>query len=132
MLSDLLVAALAYIVPTFPLGYVWHLTAFKERYRTLEIYRDNVSPPLGLGSMMIQGIAFAIIYVNVFASPSTGWLEKGLGYAALGGFLSWSFTTVAWAAKGRVTSLKAFFALETAFTVVQWLVVGLLTAALLA
>jgi len=29
---NVLGAALAYIVPTFPLGYVWHLTTFKERY----------------------------------------------------------------------------------------------------
>ena len=29
-----------------------------------------------------------------------GWLVKGLAYAALGGVLSWSFTTLAPAAKG--------------------------------
>jgi hypothetical protein len=131
MPTDILSAALAYIVPTFPLGYFWHLTVFKERYRALEIYRENVSPPLGLTSMVIQGIAFAIIYRGVFAAAGTGWVETGIRYAALGGLLSWSFTTLAWAAKGRVTSLRTFFALETAFTVLQWLVVGLLTAFLL-
>jgi len=51
-----------------------------------------------------------------------------LCYAAFGGLLSWSFTTIAAAAKGPMTSIRDFFAIETAFTALQWIVVGLLTA----
>ena len=42
--------------------------------------------------------------------------------------LSWSFTTLAWAAKARLTAIGKFAVLETAFTVVQWVIVGLVTA----
>jgi hypothetical protein len=129
--TDTALAALAYILPTFPLGYVWHLKLFRERYRALEIYRENVSPPLGLSSMVVQGVAFAIVYVHVFVPADAGWLAKAFGYAMLGGLLSWSFTTLAWAAKGRVRSMRTSFALETTFTAVQWLVVGFVTAFLL-
>ena len=129
-MTDILVAALAYIVPTFPLGYVWHLTVFRERYAALNIYREKVEPLLGLTSMVIQGIGFAVIYVGVIAPLSGGWINRAATYAALGGFLSWSFTTIAAAAKSPMTSVRDFFAIETAFTAVQWIVVGMVTALL--
>ena len=53
---------------------------------------------------------------------------KAATYAAFGGFLSWSFTTVAAAAKSPMTSIRGFFALKTAFTALQWRIVGLMTA----
>jgi hypothetical protein len=52
-------AVLAYLVPTFPLGYVWHLVTFHEAYERLELYRAEVIIPFGLASMVIQGIFFA-------------------------------------------------------------------------
>ena len=78
--------------------------------------------------MVIQGVAFAFIYVAVIQPMTGGWLFKGLCYAAFGGLLSWSFTTVAAAAKSPMTSIRDFFALETAFTALQWIIVGLTTA----
>lgn len=125
---NVLFAALAYIVPTFPLGYVWHLTVFKERYAALNIYRADVIPPLGLASMAIQGICFGFIYVGAIAPMEAGWLTKAFVYAALGGFLSWSFTTVAAAAKSPMTSIRDFVTIETAFTAIQWIIVGIVTA----
>jgi hypothetical protein len=125
---NVLVAALAYILPTFPLGYIWHLTVFKDRYAALNIYRDTVLPQLGLASMIIQGICFGFIYVGMIAPTDTGWLTKAVVYAALGGFLSWSFTTVAAAAKSPMTSIRDFVTIETAFTAIQWIVVGIATA----
>ena len=44
------------------------------------------------------------------------------------GLLSWSFTTLAVAAKHPMASISDFFLLETGFTVVQFLVVGPLIA----
>ena len=54
-----ILAVLAYVVPTFPLGYFWHLTFFAERYKELEVYRDDLIFPLGLVSMLVQGIIWA-------------------------------------------------------------------------
>jgi hypothetical protein len=127
-MTDILLAALIYLIPTFPLGYVWHLTTFKERYAALKVYRDPVIPPLGLASMAIQGVAFGIIYTGIIQPMAGGWLVKGLTYAALGGLLSWSFTTIAAAAKSPMTSIREFFVLESAFTALQWIIVGLATA----
>ena len=121
-------AALCYVLVTFPLGYFWHLGPLRTRYRTLGIYREDVSPPLGLASMVIQGAIFGWVYVAAIAPLGEGWPARAALYAALGGILSWSFTTLAWAAKARITDISAFVKLETAFTLAQWIPVGLLTA----
>ena len=129
--TDILLAALCYIVPTFPLGWIWHMTIFTERYKALQVYRDDPIPALGLSSMVVQGVIFAVAYVALIEPMTGSWLVKAAVYAGTGGLLSWSFTTLAWAAKARLTSLSEFFALETAFTAVQWIIVGVATALIL-
>jgi hypothetical protein len=49
-------------------------------------------------------------------------------FAAFGALLSWSFTTIAVAAKNVMTSVPAYLLLESAFTAVQWALVGPLMA----
>ena len=58
---------LAYLVPTFALGFIWHLVLFKEYYESLAIYRPDVIIPLGFFSMLVQSVMFAWIYERMFA-----------------------------------------------------------------
>jgi hypothetical protein len=62
--------------------------------------------------------------------PIESWLAKAVEYAVFGAVFSWSFTTLAVAAKSPMTSIKDFMVIETAFTVVQWVAVAAITAAL--
>jgi hypothetical protein len=124
-----LVAGLfAYLIPTFILGYVWHLVLFKARYDALEIYRADMIIPFGVLAMLIQGVIFAWLYQQLFAMRDGSWLANGLLFAALGGVLSWTLTTVAVAAKHRMASVPDFVMIETAFTAVQWVIAGPLIA----
>jgi hypothetical protein len=119
---------LAYLAPTFALGFVWHLMLFNNYYERLAIYRKDIIIPFGFLSMLIQAFIFAWVYQHVFAQRNGNSLSRGLRYAAFGGVLSWSFTTIAVAAKNVMTSVPDYLVIETAFTVVQWIVVGPLTA----
>jgi len=119
---------LAYLVPTFALGFVWHLILFKQYYEDLAIYRKDIIIPFGFLSMLIQAFLFTWIYKRVFAPRNGSLLSSGLLYAAFGAVLSWSFTTLAVAAKNTMTSVPHYLVIETAFTVVQWIMVGPLTA----
>lgn len=121
-------AVLAYVVPTFALGFVWHLVLFEHYYMTLAIYRSDIIIPFGLVSMLIQAALFAWIYERAFARWNATMLSRTLVYGALGAVLSWSFTTLAVAAKNIMTSVPDYIIIETAFTVVQWAMVGPLTA----
>jgi len=123
-----LLAVLAYIVPTFALGFVWHLILFKQYYEALAIYRSDIIIPFGFVSMLIQACVFAWIYEKAFARRSGTMFSRALAYAALGAALSWSFTTLAVAAKNVMASVPDYLVIESAYTVVQWIIVGPLTA----
>jgi hypothetical protein len=117
----------AYVVPTFPIGYVWHLVAFAPVYRDLAMYRDEVIIPFGLLSMLIQGAAFSWVYPRAFSDRSA-WLWNGLRYGLALALVSWSFTTLAVAAKNVMTSVPTYMLLETGFTLLQFAIVGPLIA----
>jgi hypothetical protein len=119
---------LAYLAPTFALGFVWHLMLFHGYYERLAIYRKDIIIPFGFFSMLMQAILFAWVYQHAFAQRNGSLPSRGLRYAAFGAVLSWSFTTLAVAAKNVMTSVPDYLVIETAFTAVQWMMVGPLTA----
>jgi hypothetical protein len=121
-------AILAYIVPTFAIAFVWHLILFEDYYAALQIYRSDIIVPFGFLSMAIQAPIFAWFYRLAFADRAGSWLSRGLLYGATGALLSWSFTTIAVAAKNLMASVPDYLLIETAFTIVQWIIVGPLTA----
>jgi hypothetical protein len=97
----LVLGGLAYLVPTFALGFVWHLVLFERNYAALAMYRSDIIIPLGFLSMLIQAVIFAWIYQQLFARRSGMLMSRALLYGVLGAALSWSFTTLAVAAKKR-------------------------------
>lgn len=117
----------AYIVPSFVIAYPWHLMVFAATYKELGIFRDDIIVPFGLLSMLIQGAAFSFVYPRIF-SDRRAVLRNGLLYGLMIGLLSWTFTTLAVAAKNVMTSVPLYLALETGFTLLQFVVVGPLLA----
>lgn len=128
MQKRFVLAVLAYLVPTFPLGYFWHLVTFAEQYHRLDLYRADVIIPLGLASMAVQSVFFAWAYPRLFSTARADWLSSALRFAVVFGVLAWSFTTLPVAAKYKMTSLPDFILLETGFTALQFLVVSPLIA----
>jgi len=121
-------AVLAYLVPTFTLRFVWHLVLFDGYYHALAIYRPDIIIPFGFLSMLIQAAIFAWIYEKAFAQRRGTLPSRALAYGAVGAVLSWSFTTLAVAAKNVMGSVSSYLLIETAFTLVQWAMVAPLTA----
>jgi hypothetical protein len=118
----------AYLIPTFPIAFVWHLVLFEPQYHALQIYRANPIIPFGLASMIIQGAVFSWVFPHLFADNQTSTLKDGLLYGLGAGLLSWSFTTLAVAAKHPMASISDYVLLETGFTILQFLIVGPLIA----
>jgi len=121
------VSVLAYLVPTFTLGYVWHLVLFQSYYEALAIYRQDVLIPFGFLSILIQAAIFAWMYGKAFAAAGGSVLSRTLRYGAVGAALSWSFTTLAVSAKHLMASVPDYLLIETAFTIAQWTLVAPLT-----
>jgi hypothetical protein len=121
-------AAAAYLLPTFPLGYFWHLKTFAGRYAALEVYRERPLIPLGLASMIIQAGLYAWLYPRLFSTAHDAWLRSAAQFGLTFGLLAWSLTVLPAAAKSRMVEVPAFLRLETAFTIVQYAVVAPLIA----
>jgi hypothetical protein len=121
-------AVLAYLLPTFPLGYIWHLVTFHEAYERLALYRAQVIIPFGLASMLVQALFIAWAYPRLFSTRREDWLASAAKFAILFGTLAWSFTTLPVAAKYNMTSVADFMKLETTFTAVQFIVIAPLVA----
>jgi hypothetical protein len=72
----------AYLVPTFPIAYAWHLVLFAPAYGVLGIYRPDPIIPFGFASMLIQGLAFSWAYPCLFPERGAAFLRPGLVYEA--------------------------------------------------
>jgi hypothetical protein len=125
-----LLGTLAYMLPTFPLGYFWHLVIFDDYYKSLEVYRENILVPLGIGSMIIQGYIWSLIYEHLFAGES---IPRGaVRFAAIALPIAWSFMVLAVGAKHPMKWVGGYMLIETAFLVLQYAVVSPLIAAVYA
>jgi hypothetical protein len=124
-------AVLAYLLPTFALGFTWHLVLFTDYYGALAMYRKDVIIPFGFASMFIQGSIFAALYPRLVSTAREQWLGSALKAGALFTLFSWSFTTLAVSAKNVMSSVPDYMLIETAFTVIQFaLVMPLMALAL--
>jgi hypothetical protein len=123
-------AVLAYVLPTFPLGFSWHLTIFADYYKSLEVYRSDMIIPFGVIAMLTQGVIWALLYERLFAGEPI--FRGAAKFAAIACPLGWSFMVLAVSAKHVMTSPADFLLIETAFMVVQYLVVSPLIAAVYA
>jgi hypothetical protein len=113
---------IAYVVPSFPLAYSWHLTTFADQYAALDLLRSDPILPMGLATMILQGAFYSWAFPRLFDTTKTAWLGNGLRAAAVFGLLAWSYAVLAVAAKVQMTSVPGFLALETGWTVLQFAV----------
>ena len=128
MRRPFLLAFFAYLIPTFATGFFWHMVVFGDVYRELNVYRENPLVPLGFTSMLIQGILFAWAFPRLFNTRRDAWRHSAFASGVLFALLSWSFTTVAAAAKYPMASVEQFVAIESGYTVLQFLLVAPLMA----
>ena len=126
MIGKIILGALAYIVPTFPYAYFWHMKIFKKKYDKWQYAGSKPSPPLGLLSMIVQGAALSYGYSMLSAERSS--ILTGLAYAAFMGVFFWSAHVIAGMAKNEHCRNKGFFFMETIYLAGQFAIFGLLVS----
>lgn len=119
-------AVLAYMLPTFPLGYFWHLTVFADYYKSLAVYRQDILIPFGLLSMVVQGVIWSVLYRRLFDGEPV--LHGAIKFGALACPLAWSFLVIAVSAKHHMASVSGYVGIETAFILIQYILVSPLIA----
>lgn len=116
---------LAYLIPTMILGMVWHFNLFPNVYENLGIY-NRIEPviPLGLASMLVQGLIFAVLYP--YYNQGQNSIKKGVKFSLIMGVFLFSVSTLANAAKIEVSSMQTWLLVQSAFHFLQFLTVGIL------
>ena len=127
-MTKILLAAAGYAVIVFPLALGWHLWLFKEKYQSFGYFAAEPNVPLGLATIVIQGLALALIYPK-FHSGSDGF-ARAFQFAGLLGLFFWTSHVLALVAKQNVPNAGGFVLMETGYLVVQFglfaLVLGLI------
>lgn len=122
--SKFILTALAYIIPTMILGYIWHLVVFHKLYDSLGIYnREEPIILLGFFSMIIQGLIIAWLYPFYAKENST--IPNAIKFSLVLGLFLFSVSTLANAAKINVTSMTDWLLIQTVFHLLQFSVAGL-------
>lgn len=123
MNKKILFAALGYLVVTFALGASWHFVFFPGMYHGFGIYnRPEPIIPLGLLSMVPQGVVMALIYPRWYRGEAP--LVAGMKFGLLMGLFLFSVSTLANAAKINVNGLGSFLSIQAAFHALQFAAAG--------
>lgn len=123
MTKKFLLAAGGYIAISVALGISWHFVFFKDLYHGLGIYnRTEPIIPLGLASMIIQGVILAYLYP--FFRSTGGPIARGIKYSLMMGLFLFSVSTLANAAKIEVSSMWTWLWIQAAFHGIQFLLTG--------
>lgn len=119
---------LAYLVPTFALGFVWHLVLFQSYYEALAMYRRDIIIPFGFPSMLIQAAIFAWLYEKAFAVRHGGlWTKGNCLRRRRSVALLELHDACGWREQRDGASVPDYLLIETVFTLVQWTLVAPLT-----
>jgi hypothetical protein len=124
-MAKILIAAAAYIVIVFPLAIGWHMGLFKEKYETFGYFSGEPNIPVGLATIVIQGLVLALIY-PLFHTGSVGFV-RAFQFAGLMGLFFWTSHVLALVAKQNVPNAGGFILMETGYLALQF---GLFAVAL--
>lgn len=123
----IVLGTLGYLLVTFPLAFAWHLVLFKETYDRLGSYsRKEPIVAFGFGAILLQGIILSFVYPQLCRSKSI--VPDALKFALIVGGYHWTVHVLAEAAKQSIDPLSAWFSLETAYLMIQFVLGGFLFA----
>ena len=120
---QILFGTLAYLVVTFPLAVLWHMRIFREKYMGWQYFGEDVKPALGFASMLVQGVVLSYVYsvLNVVHYS----LLAGIYYSLVMGLFLWSAHVLAAMGKSSKVRHFEFFAMETVYLAIQFIIYGI-------
>ena len=122
--ATVLVTILAYVVATFGVQGASHFAINADHYAAISIMRPDPVIPMGVGSMLIQGTIFALLFPTFNTAGST--IRNALVFSwTIGGFLA-SYIVLGEAGKYAIPSLSSWVLVEGTTAAVQFTVFGVL------
>ena len=123
-MSKFIFGVLAYVLPSMPWGYFWHLRVFERRYENWEYFGTEPSVPLAFIAMVIQGTILSGTYALLPIEHDS--ISNIVLFVSVMGIFFWSRVVVPSMARHAPTRKAGFFLLETAYLVGQYALFGAL------
>ena len=120
----ILFGAIAYLIVTFPLAVLWHMKIFRAKYMAWQYFGEDVKPILGLCSMLVQGVVLSYGYSVLNVAHES--LSSGIYYSLVMGLFLCSVHVLATMGKSSKVRNFEFFAMETVYLAIQFLIYGVL------
>ena len=119
---QILFGTLAYIIVTFPLAVLWHTKIFRTKYMAWEYFGEDVKYQLGFAAMLVQGAVLSYGYSVLNVAHAS--LLSGICYSLVMGLFLWSVHVLATMGKSSKVRHFEFFAMETVYLAIQFLIYG--------
>ena len=119
---EILFGTIAYIIVTFPLAVLWHMKIFRIKYMAWEYFGNDLKPMLGLPSMVVQSVVLSYGYSVLSVNHSA--LLTGIFYSLVMGVFLWSVHVLATMGKSSNVRHFEFFAMETVYLAIQFIIYG--------
>lgn len=122
-------AAIAgYVLLTMIMGYTWNILIFHSTYMAIGGSGRRPDPiiPLGMASMLLEGIALAVLFSWAYRGSNP--IKEGLSLGLLAGAFSVGYAALVVPAKFDISPVWKYAALELAFGILHFGAAGLLFA----
>ena len=119
----IVLGTIAYIIVSLPLAVLWHMKIFRTKYMAWEYFGEDVKPILGLSSMVVQGVILSYGYAVLNVAHTS--LFSGISYSLVMGLFLWSVHVLATMGKSSKVRHFEFFAMETIYLAIQFLIYGI-------
>lgn len=118
-----MLASLSYVVLTMAIAYPWHMIWFHDLYLQMgAVTRPEPIIPLGMLTMLIQGLVLAYLYPFCYRGGSP--VLEGVRFTFIAGLLIYSVMGFATVAKMNINPISTFLLYHTIFQTIQFLLTG--------
>lgn len=123
MAKKYILATASYIVLSFVIAYPWHLVWFHDLYVSMgAVTRPEPIVPLGIFTMVIQGVVIAYFYPFWYRGGNPLW--SGIRFSLTIGLLIYTVMGFGTAAKFNIEPIGTFLAYHTVFQFLQFTITG--------
>jgi len=122
-IKKIILATVSYVLITLFIAYPWHMLWFHDLYEGMGAYtRPEPSIPLGMLSMLIQGVVIAYLYPFFYRDGNP--IIQGIKFSVIIGAIVYSVMGFAMAAKIDINPISTYLLYNLAFQFIQFVFTG--------
>ena len=121
--KKIIISTISYVVLSMAIAYPWHIVWFHDAYARMgAVTRAEPIIPLGMLTMVIQGIVIAYLYPFYYRGGNP--VFQGVKFTFIIGLLIYSVMGLAIPAKMNIEPIGEYLAYHTVFQTIQFLLTG--------